>query len=267
MEARIEQETSRAQAMDNGDSDNDGNDQVKSSTRSIVGCPEDSKMMYRIPYEKNMLKLRQIDSDDDAIDVACIDKKYEKVDVYDIYEFHIRDVNSNTDLGAVTVEEIQLEDDNLYVDITFDDINLVDFEEIPFHVKQMMEHVKSKNEKTEPAEHGGNDDDDDDDDDVHLDSSTAESFHDSDYDFRHVDEDVIFQSCVVTPKQELGGRIGKIQPDGEGKSRGKECNKQKMSLPATKKKKDEAKDNYFKDLHLDEGDQSMRNLIHLPQMS
>ena len=199
---------------------------------TFVGCREDSKMMYGIPYEKNVLKFRQIDSEDDAIDVACIGKKYGEVDVYGIHEFHIRDVNSNTDLGAATVEEIQLKDDNLYVGLTFDDIDLADFEEIPVKVEQMMERVRSKNEKTEPAEHGGNDGDDDGDDDaVHSDSSRAESFHDSDYNFSHDEEDVIFQSCVVTPEQELDCRIGKIQPDGGAKSRGKECKKQKMSMP------------------------------------
>ena len=50
--------------------------------------------------------------------MACIGKIYGEADVYDVHEFHLRDVNSNTGSGVATVEEIQLEDDNLYVDIT-----------------------------------------------------------------------------------------------------------------------------------------------------
>ena len=77
-----------------------------------------------------------------------------------------------------------------------------------------MEHVKSKNGRTKLAEHGENDDDDV----VHLDSSTTESFHDSNYNFSHDDEDVTFQSCIVALEQELGSQIGKIQPDRGGKA-------------------------------------------------
>ena len=39
----------------------------------------------------------------------------------------------------------------------------------------------------------------------HSDSSQGESSHDSDYDFANDDDnDIIFNNCVVAPKQELG---------------------------------------------------------------
>ena len=72
---------------------------------TLVGCSNDSKMMYRISRETNVLKLWPIDGEDPIIDVACIGKKYAEADVYGVHEFHIRDINSNTGPSAVTAQE------------------------------------------------------------------------------------------------------------------------------------------------------------------
>lgn len=98
---------------------------------TLVGCSNDSKMMYRIPCETNVLKLWLIDGEDPV----CIGKKYAETDVYGVHEFHIRDINSNTGPSAVIAEKIQQEEDGLHVDITFDDVELVDLKNIPIYVE------------------------------------------------------------------------------------------------------------------------------------
>lgn len=88
---------------------------------TLVGNLNDSKMMYRIPCENNVLKPWQIDDEDATIDVACIDKqKNGEVDVYIVHEFYTRDINNNTGCSSVAnTERTQLKEDGLYMDITF----------------------------------------------------------------------------------------------------------------------------------------------------
>ena len=79
---------------------------------------------------------------------------------YVVEDINIKDVNSNIGSStATTPEEIQSEEVDLFVDITFDDIDLADLEDILVYMDKIMEHVKKKR-KIEAADLEGNGDND-----------------------------------------------------------------------------------------------------------
>ena len=56
----------------------------------LLGCDENASYKYRIPTIDGRLRLRQIDSEQDVMDIAAIGKQIGKVELYIVHEFHIR---------------------------------------------------------------------------------------------------------------------------------------------------------------------------------
>ena len=59
----------------------------------LLGCHADANYRYRIPTENGGLRLRQIDGEDDVIDMVATGKQTGKVEVYVVHDFHIRSID------------------------------------------------------------------------------------------------------------------------------------------------------------------------------
>ena len=221
-----------------------------------LGYPANVTMMYRIPTEGGALVLRKIDSDDAATDMACIGKQNGEAEVYVVSEFHIRLIDGKCESAVASnscnATEIEEEDD-FFVDITFEDVDVADIEEIPVHVEKIKE-LEKKNQETCQAAEVEQGDADEANDAVNSDSMEGEKFHDSDYDFSEDDDDVIFRTSVVAPYQELGAAMDKL-PTGNCQSRNRKAKKEARQAAAPNKKKIRVKATSNSHLHVDEGDQ------------
>ena len=147
------------------------------------------------------MRLRQIDVEEDVIDMAGIGKQIEKVELYVVHEFHIRSIDPSLYHSTVESETKKESEDLWNVDITFDDF--IGNEELPVHVPvQELNNGKRRGPETEEedgadakneAESESGDD--------------GEGFHDSDYDFSKDKDYIIFKNCTATVDNAIDGQI------------------------------------------------------------
>ena len=87
----------------------------------LLGCDENASYRYRIPTIDGSLRVRQIDSEEDVMDMAAIGIQTGKVELYIVQEFHVRSIEPTNNM-AVSERDSENEEKNLlYVAITFDE--------------------------------------------------------------------------------------------------------------------------------------------------
>lgn len=156
----------------------------------LLGYEDNVKLYYRIPNQEGEFRLHKIDGEHDVADMAAIGIQNSEVELYLVKDFHIRFLDSKLDRCNVDAAEFSvLKEDGFYVDITLDDCTTFEDTTVPVEVFEEEDACEV-------------------DDDAKSESTDAESFNDSDYDFSKDEDKVIFQKSVADTEKEIGQKIG-----------------------------------------------------------
>ena len=81
----------------------------------LLGCDENASYRYRIPTIDGRLRVRQIDSEEDVMDMAAIGIQIGKVELYIVQEFHVRSIEPSNNMAVFERDSENEEKNLLYV--------------------------------------------------------------------------------------------------------------------------------------------------------